>query len=66
MQKILENNLTLIAVIGIEEPLKKGIIDCIEKAKKAGINIRLMTSDDLQTAISIATKTGLTNSQIGL
>lgn len=50
----LENNLTLIGLIGIEDPLRPEIAKSVEIAKNAGITVRMVTGDNLVTACAIS------------
>ncbi|KAM6217728.1 plasma membrane calcium-transporting ATPase 4 isoform 3-T3 [Rhynchocyon petersi] len=47
--------LTCIAVLGIEDPVPEAIAKC----KRAGITVRMVTGDNINTARAIATKCGI-------
>ncbi|PNJ83532.1 ATP2B1 isoform 6 [Pongo abelii] len=47
--------LTCIAVVGIEDPVP----DAIKKCQRAGITVRMVTGDNINTARAIATKCGI-------
>jgi len=49
-----ETGLTLIGIVGIEDPLRDDVPDAIAKCYGAGIDVRMVTGDNLQTAIAIA------------
>ncbi|XP_063219775.1 plasma membrane calcium-transporting ATPase 2 isoform X2 [Bacillus rossius redtenbacheri] len=53
------NNLTCIAVVGIEDPVRPEVPDAIKKCQRAGITVRMVTGDNINTARSIATKCGI-------
>lgn len=53
------NNLTCLCVVGIEDPVRPEVPDAIKKCQKAGITVRMVTGDNLNTARSIATKCGI-------
>jgi len=55
----LESNLTLIAVLGIEDPLREGVKESVQICQKAGITVRMITGDDIDYAKSIAIKAGI-------
>jgi Ca2+ transporting ATPase len=55
-----ETKLTCIAVCGIEDPLREEVPDAIAKCKAAGITVRMVTGDNVETARSIALKCGIT------
>ncbi|KAK9890132.1 hypothetical protein WA026_008939 [Henosepilachna vigintioctopunctata] len=53
------NNLTCICVVGIEDPVRPEVPEAIRKCQKAGITVRMVTGDNINTARSIATKCGI-------
>ncbi|ORY03426.1 calcium-translocating P-type ATPase [Basidiobolus meristosporus CBS 931.73] len=57
----LEQDMTWIGVIGIEDPLRPGVPEAVEACQKAGITVRMVTGDNVLTAKSIATKCGIYN-----
>lgn len=52
-------NLTCLCVVGIEDPVRPEVPDAIKKCQRAGITVRMVTGDNLNTARSIATKCGI-------
>jgi len=52
-------NLTCICVVGIEDPVRPEVPDAIHKCQTAGICVRMVTGDNVNTARSIATKCGI-------
>lgn len=52
-------NLTCIAVVGIEDPVRPEVPEAIRKCQRAGITVRMVTGDNVNTARSIATKCGI-------
>jgi len=54
-----ETGLTLVGVVGIEDPLRPEVAPAISKCYKAGIDVRMVTGDNLQTAIAIAKGAGI-------
>ncbi|XP_066246914.1 plasma membrane calcium-transporting ATPase 2 isoform X3 [Euwallacea similis] len=53
------SNLTCLCVVGIEDPVRSEVPDAIKKCQKAGITVRMVTGDNVNTARSIATKCGI-------
>ena len=51
---VLEKNLTIIGIYGLQDPLRPEIKDSVQKCYKAGITIRMVTGDNLDTAKAIA------------
>jgi len=54
-----ETNLIFVALIGIEDPLRPEVPLAIEKCYKAGIDVRMVTGDSPNTAVSIAYQAGI-------
>ena len=50
----LESNLTLIAVVGIQDPLRPGIKRAVENCRRAGVTVRMVTGDNKDTAVAIS------------
>uniref|UniRef100_A0A4W6CIH0 Calcium-transporting ATPase n=1 Tax=Lates calcarifer TaxID=8187 RepID=A0A4W6CIH0_LATCA len=53
------NELTCIAVVGIEDPVRPEVPEAISKCQRAGITVRMVTGDNINTARAIATKCGI-------
>nr|XP_022915535.1 plasma membrane calcium-transporting ATPase 2 isoform X3 [Onthophagus taurus] len=53
------SNLTCLCVVGIEDPVRPEVPDAIRKCQKAGITVRMVTGDNINTARSISTKCGI-------
>ncbi|KAF1785221.1 P-type ATPase, cytoplasmic domain N [Phytophthora cactorum] len=54
-----EKDLTCIAIVGIEDPVRKEVPDSIKLCHRAGIIVRMVTGDNITTARSIAGKCGI-------
>ena len=54
-----ECGLTLIGVVGIEDPLRDEVPPAIERCYTAGIDVRMVTGDNLETAVAIASRCGI-------
>ncbi|KAL6616673.1 hypothetical protein ACP70R_038943 [Stipagrostis hirtigluma subsp. patula] len=50
---------TLIAVFGIKDPLRPGVRDAVKTCHAAGINVRMVTGDNINTAKAIARECGI-------
>ncbi|XP_013987309.1 plasma membrane calcium-transporting ATPase 1 isoform X3 [Salmo salar] len=53
------DELTCICVVGIEDPVRHEVPNAILKCQKAGITVRMVTGDNINTARAIATKCGI-------
>uniref|UniRef100_A0A8C8DSR9 Calcium-transporting ATPase n=1 Tax=Oryzias sinensis TaxID=183150 RepID=A0A8C8DSR9_9TELE len=53
------DNLTCIVVVGIEDPVRPEVPEAIAKCQRAGIDVRMVTGDNINTARAIATKCGI-------
>ncbi|XP_026881676.1 plasma membrane calcium-transporting ATPase 3a isoform X2 [Electrophorus electricus] len=54
-------NLTCITVVGIEDPVRPEVPEAIRKCQRAGITVRMVTGDNINTARAIAAKCGIIN-----
>lgn len=55
----LADELTLIGITGIEDPLREGVQDAVMKCHRAGVTVKMCTGDNVLTARSIATQCGI-------
>ncbi|CAA9999124.1 unnamed protein product [Nesidiocoris tenuis] len=53
------SKLTALAVVGIEDPVRPEVPEAIRRCQGAGITVRMVTGDNINTARSIATKCGI-------
>lgn len=51
--------LTLIAVLGIRDPVRHGVKEAVLQCKRAGIVVRLITGDNKATAVGVAREVGI-------
>ncbi|KAG0367833.1 hypothetical protein BC939DRAFT_464234 [Gamsiella multidivaricata] len=56
---VAESDLTLIGVVGIEDPLREGVPEAVLACQRAGVFVRMVTGDNILTAKSIATQCGI-------
>ncbi|KAF9088333.1 hypothetical protein BGX23_007434 [Mortierella sp. AD031] len=56
---VAEDGLTLIGVVGIEDPLRDGVPEAVLACQRAGVFVRMVTGDNILTAKSIATQCGI-------
>uniref|UniRef100_A0A8C3SDD5 Calcium-transporting ATPase n=1 Tax=Chelydra serpentina TaxID=8475 RepID=A0A8C3SDD5_CHESE len=52
-------DLTCICVVGIEDPVRPEVPEAIKKCQRAGITVRMVTGDNINTARAIAIKCGI-------
>lgn len=64
--KIPEEPLTLIAIIGIKDPCRPGVVEAVWKCQEAGVVVRMITGDNLATAKAIATECNILQSGIAI
>eukprot|EP00979_Chaetoceros_neogracilis_P018340 scaffold10574_cov280-Chaetoceros_neogracile.AAC.4 len=55
----LEENMTLDALVGIVDPLRPDVVESVKTCQKAGIFVRMVTGDNLETANAIAKQAGI-------
>ncbi|CAI5978063.1 unnamed protein product [Closterium sp. NIES-65] len=58
-----DQGLTLMAVVGIKDPLRPEVPRSVMLCKRAGIMVRMVTGDNLSTAIAIARECGILTSE---
>ncbi|KAI4348669.1 hypothetical protein L6164_009366 [Bauhinia variegata] len=54
-----DSGYTLIAVVGIKDPVRPGVKDAVKSCLAAGITIRMVTGDNIYTARAIAKECGI-------
>jgi Ca2+-transporting ATPase len=61
------NDLVLLGLVGIQDPLRPGVKESVEAFRKAGVFVRMITGDNVVTARAIARDAGiLTNGGISM
>ncbi|EPQ30117.1 uncharacterized protein PFL1_02234 [Pseudozyma flocculosa PF-1] len=55
----LAKDLTLLAITGIEDPLRPGVTEAVAACNRAGVQVKMCTGDNVLTARSIATQCGI-------
>ncbi|KAF9811644.1 hypothetical protein IEO21_06493 [Rhodonia placenta] len=55
----LAQDLTLIAITGLEDPLREGVREAVSDCRKAGVSVKMCTGDNVLTARSIAAQCGI-------
>ncbi|KAM7509030.1 hypothetical protein LguiA_019483 [Lonicera macranthoides] len=54
-----DNDFTLIAVVGIKDPVRPGVREAVQTCLAAGIKVRMVTGDNIHTAKAIARECGI-------
>ncbi|KAG8481751.1 hypothetical protein CXB51_026617 [Gossypium anomalum] len=57
-----EDNLVLLAIVGIKDPCRPGVKDAVKICTDAGVKVRMVTGDNIQTAQAIALECGILSS----
>ncbi|XP_024019921.1 calcium-transporting ATPase 10, plasma membrane-type isoform X1 [Morus notabilis] len=57
-----EDNLILLAIVGIKDPCRPGVRDAVRLCQIAGVKVRMLTGDNIQTAKAIALECGILGS----
>jgi Ca2+-transporting ATPase len=50
------HDLTFFGLVGIQDPVRPGVPEAVRKAQGAGVTVRMVTGDNMQTARAIATE----------
>ncbi|KAH1216265.1 Calcium-transporting ATPase 8, plasma membrane-type [Glycine max] len=57
-----EDNLVLLAIIGLKDPCRPGVKDAVKLCQKAGVEVKMVTGDNVKTARAIAVECGILGS----
>ncbi|XP_030446376.2 calcium-transporting ATPase 12, plasma membrane-type-like [Syzygium oleosum] len=57
-----EDGLTLLGIVGIKDPCRPGVRRAVVSCRSAGVNIKMITGDNVHTARAIALECGILNS----
>ena len=66
IEKLEENGLTLLGLVGLKSPCRPGIRTAVESCTTAGVNIKMITGDNVHIARAIAFECGILNPEEGL
>ncbi|XP_039155036.1 putative calcium-transporting ATPase 13, plasma membrane-type [Eucalyptus grandis] len=58
-KKIQEESLTLLGFVGIKDPCRPGVRSAVQACQDAGVNIKMITGDNIFTAKAIAIECGI-------
>ncbi|VAI19288.1 unnamed protein product [Triticum turgidum subsp. durum] len=58
-----EENLTLLGMVGIKDPCRPGVRDAVQLCSAAGVKVRMVTGDNVETAKAIAFECGILNAK---
>ncbi|KAK0607503.1 hypothetical protein LWI29_015972 [Acer saccharum] len=59
LKKLDKDNLSLLGVVGIKDPCRPGVRSAVEDCQHAGVNVKMVTGDNVYTAKAIATECGI-------
>ena len=54
-----EDDLVLLAIVGIKDPCRPGVKEAVKLCSDAGVKVRMVTGDNIQTAKAIALECGI-------
>ncbi|RHZ53315.1 hypothetical protein Glove_443g67 [Diversispora epigaea] len=52
-------DLVCLGIVGIQDPLRPGVVEAVEAFRKAGVRVRMITGDNIVTASAIAKNAGI-------
>ena len=58
-----KDSMTLDGIVGIQDPLRKGVRDSVLQCQRAGVTIRMVTGDNINTARAIARNCNILTSE---
>ena len=58
-KEVIENGLVLAGIFGLMDPLRPGIRDAVIQCHKSGVNVRMCTGDNIDTATAISLEAGI-------
>uniref|UniRef100_A0A7N0TUM8 Calcium-transporting ATPase n=1 Tax=Kalanchoe fedtschenkoi TaxID=63787 RepID=A0A7N0TUM8_KALFE len=58
-QKLKEDGMVLLGLVGIKDPCRPGVKEAVEACQYAGVNVKMITGDNVFTARAIATECGI-------
>ncbi|KAF6158065.1 hypothetical protein GIB67_014859 [Kingdonia uniflora] len=64
-QLLKEEGLVLFGVVGLKDPCRPEVKSAVESCRGAGVKIKMITGDNLFTAISIAIECGILSEEVG-
>ncbi|KAK7329119.1 hypothetical protein VNO77_23265 [Canavalia gladiata] len=57
-----EDDLVLLAIVGLKDPCRPGVKDAVQLCQKAGVKVKMVTGDNVKTAKAIAVECGILGS----
>jgi len=60
-QNLEENGLTLLGLVGMKDPCRPGVRTAVESCRAAGVDVKMITGDNVNTARAIAIECGILN-----
>lgn len=57
--RLSENGLTLLGIVGLKDPCRLGVKKAVEICRNAGVEVKMITGDNVFTAKAIATECGI-------
>uniref|UniRef100_A0A2N9J872 Calcium-transporting ATPase n=1 Tax=Fagus sylvatica TaxID=28930 RepID=A0A2N9J872_FAGSY len=61
LEKLEENGLTFLGLVGLKDPCRPGVSTAVESCRVAGVNIKMITGDNVHTARAIALECKILN-----
>jgi Ca2+-transporting ATPase len=61
LEKLEDSGLTLLGLVGFKDPCRPGVRTAVESCKAAGVNIKMITGDNVHTERAIAFERGIPN-----
>lgn len=62
----LESDLIVLGMVGIQDPLRPNIAAAVKTCQRAGVTVRMVTGDNLDTAVAISKEAGIIDADFKL
>lgn len=58
-REVLERNMVVVAIFALMDPLRPEVVDSVKRCHDSGVNVRMCTGDNLDTATAISIQAGI-------
>ncbi|HXG41483.1 MAG TPA: cation-transporting P-type ATPase [Dehalococcoidia bacterium] len=62
-RQLVERDLVLLGIVGLDNPLRREVPQAVERCRRAGIRVVMLTGDHSHTALTVARRAGIADSE---